>query len=427
MLQLQLLRKSTEILSGFGQPTLEHQAAQDDVFHEKTGWGSNEAVPSDVVRLHLPDVVQQGTCHDQIHVRAHGARNGPADVGDLSHMEEQSAPHAVVAPNGCRHAFEAEPEGLVVKEEREHGAQRVRADFMPDLVQPVPELLRTLVHVRNEVIERLAITRQRAQRRAELELASRGAACGVARQIANDLDQRAPYRTVGPSGVEQVRPDRFGVDLARGVAERENDVRLTARPGAFRALDHPQRLLHALANGGRGQVQHVSADVDDLAFRVDAHLLNHPAHAARLHRVPHLVEVFLLRGSRGLHGELLVAVFATILARVRPRNALGALLGDLRAGQAQRSSGLGGTGGMPVMAASCLAAGDCELTEACVAASLVRVSSSFKPPNAPITPAASAGRKMVVPLPCVMPGSASRYLRPSRYMDTWPAGSTPAI
>src|SRR5690242_21357686 len=46
----------------------------------------------------------------------------------------------------------------------------------------------------------------------------------------------------------------------------------------------------------------------------------------------------------------------------------------------------------------------------------VDFSSSFIPPSAPITPVASAGRKIVVPGPLVMLGSASRYLRPSRYI-----------
>src|SRR6185437_2784001 len=433
MLQLHGLFGRTDILPGFGQPALEHEAAQDEVSHEKAGRRSDEAVPGEIVRFDLPDVVQQRACHDHIHVRAHRARNGPANVGYLSCVEEQSAPHAMVASNGGRHALEAEPERLVVKEEREHGTQPVRADLVPDLVQPVPELLRTLLDMRNEIVERLAVARQRAERGAELELPPRGATGDVARQITNDLNQRAPDRAIRPTGVEHVRPDRFGVDLPGGVAKREHDVRLAARLGAFRALDHAERLLHALANGGRGQIHHVSADVDDLAFRVDAHLLDHPAHAARLHRVPDLVEVLLLCGGRGLHGELFVAVLATILAGMRSGDALGAFPGDFRAGQAQCSSGLGGMGGVPVMAAICLAAGDRDevppsADDGPPALGVpARISNSFNPPKAPMTPAASAGRKIVDPLPWVTAGSASMYLRPSRYMATSPAGSAPAI
>src|SRR4029079_8038631 len=65
-------------------------------------------------------------------------------------------------------------------------------------------------------------------------------------------------------------------------------------------------------------------------------------------------------------------------------------------------------GGPPPIAAPCPA---------------VARSSSRRPPTAPITPLAAAGRKIVVPFPCVIAGSASRYLRPRRYMAACPSGS----
>ena len=48
--------------------------------------------------------------------------------------------------------------------------------------------------------------------------------------------------------------------------------------------------------------------------------------------------------------------------------------------------------------------------------SVAAASNCFMPPMAPMTPAASDGRKIVVPFPSVTLGSASRYLRPSRYI-----------
>src|SRR5438105_3165521 len=48
--------------------------------------------------------------------------------------------------------------------------------------------------------------------------------------------------------------------------------------------------------------------------------------------------------------------------------------------------------------------------------------SSRTAPTAPSTPDASAGRKIVEPLPSASFGSASRYLSPSRYIAACPSG-----
>src|SRR5258705_5194659 len=161
------------------------------------------------------------------------------------------------------------------------------------------------------------------------------------------------------------------------------------------------------------------------------------ADAADLCGDPRGAELLLQGGRRGLHGDLLEVVFAAVRDRLGTGDPLGWLAGDRCHGQrfatgspswSLPASGLpervdppdearvpswGGAGRPGAdngRAVERVAAG-CG-----VPLGVPRVRSSRRPPIAPITPIASAGRKIVVPEPSVIFGRASRYLMPRRYI-----------
>ena len=125
-----------------------------------------------------------------------------------------------------------------------------------------------------------------------------------------------------------------------------------------------------------------SGRVDDLAFGVDSDLVLHAADAACLGDVPDLPQSFPVRLRCRFDLHLLEAVLAAMLARMRAGNSFSPLLSYLFQVSFRGSSGAGDL-------ASCAA----------FPGTPARLTSSLRPPIAPITPAASAGRKIVVFFP----------------------------
>ncbi len=184
------------------------------------------------------------------------------------------------------------------------------------------------------------VARQDAHGRGELELPLGGAARFVAVHLADRLHGGAAHGAVGPAVVEQVLPDRRGVNVAARVAEREDDERVAAGGRLLRALDDAQRMLHAGADiqscAGRWcSCDQFSATISPSSSIPISHL--EAADAADLQRVPRFAGRLLLRRRGGLHDELLVAVLTAILAGVALGHALGAREADL--GQAQPFAG----------------------------------------------------------------------------------------
>ena len=125
-----------------------------------------------------------------------------------------------------------------------------------------------------------------------------------------------------------------------------------------------------------------SARVHNIALGIDSQLVLHAANAARFGDVPDLAEGFLVRCRRYFHLELFEAVFAAILTGVGAGNSFGPLLGYFLQVSFRGSSVAWGL-----------------VSDALCPGTPARFTSSLRPPMAPMTPAASAGRKIVVFLP----------------------------
>jgi len=137
---------------------------------------------------------------------------------------------------------------------------------------------------------------------------------------------------------------------------------------------------------------HRLADIDDLAFVVYPHFMLHSAHTAGLERMPRLAELGSVGVGRRFDDEPLVGVLPASLARVRASDAGSAILRDhgLSAGGGTAEVRVAGVPSMPGTVAAPI------------------LSNSRKLPIAPMSPAASDGKKTVDPLPAASCGSASK-------------------
>ena len=132
--------------------------------------------------------------------------------------------------------------------------------------------------------------------------------------------------------------------------------------------------------------------VDDIAFGIDADFVVHAADAADFGDMPNFAERFVGAGGCRLHLQLLETVFTAVLARMRTCDALGARKRDRLLRHTQESFG-----GLSASSLGLRRAG--ASTSVWSVGPPARATSSRNPPIAPITPAASAGRKIVVPFP----------------------------
>jgi hypothetical protein len=162
------------------------------------------------------------------------------------------------------------------------------------------------------------------------------------------------------------------------------------RPGASRCCGRVRK-------DSRTRRVPISTGVQNLAFGADPHLLLLSADPAGPLYVPDLLELATQGRGGWAHDESLEAVLATMVARVRPGDTLCAVQRDLPGQTALVSDRRAGYEEDGVVRLGSAAGVRGEAVSPPL--SPVARRSSRNPPNAPITPDASAGRNMVVPLP----------------------------
>lgn len=164
-----------------------------------------------------------------------------------------------------------------------------------------------------------------------------------------------------------------------------------------------------------------SAAVNDVTLGVDSKLGLHTADTADLRRMPCFAECLAMTFGSGLYLQFLEAVLTTVITRMPSCNSFGPLEGDWLFQRPYRESFGGvsasGRGFRRVGVSTCV----------CSVGLAARETNSLSPPIAPMTPAASAGRKIVEFFPCARVGKASRYFIPSRYIAACPSGNADAI